>query len=151
MPGLRKRHILIILLSAYTLQAIATADGPFRLNHRLFAQLQTNGQSGWARALIWMDRSSDQIDKWSIDRFGRDPWAVQGNLLGTYTNDCVTAPSPGRGYLTTAQISLFKSQQNANALGPPLCKTIAGKLRYTTNIPGQVFDVNPKPHGTIHP
>jgi hypothetical protein len=145
LPGLRKRHLLILGLCAYTLQAIATADGPFKLNHSLVFATKENGEAGIARTLAWMDKSSDAIDTWSIERFGKDPWMTQGEFLSQYTKDCVTTPSRN-GYLSPAKISLYHNskKRSLQQLGSPLCKTTAGSLRYITGDPSRVFEVNPK-------
>lgn len=145
-PGLRKRHLLILGMCAYTLSAIATADGAFRLNHSLFFSIKENGQAGWMRSLAWMDKSSDSIDRWSIERFGKDPWAVQGEMLARYTKSCVTTPSAGMGYLPKAKINVFHNakKKRIETLGTPLCKTVAGSFRYLTDDPNTLFEVNPQ-------
>ncbi|MBW4422290.1 MAG: hypothetical protein KME13_24265 [Myxacorys californica WJT36-NPBG1] len=144
-PGLRVRHLLIMIGCAYILQAIATADGAFRLNHSLLSAIKDNGAAGWQRSLIWLDKSADSLDKWSIDRFGKDPWIANGEMLAQYTSDCVTSPSNGKGYLSTEKIKVFRNakKKDLRTLGMPLCKTITGDLRYTTSTPGTFFHVNP--------
>lgn len=141
-PGLRKRHVLILGLCAYTLQAIATAEGPFRLNHSLFFAVGENGKAGWTRSLGWLDKSADLIDKWSIERFGKDPWAQQG--FDRYAQGCVTTPSIGKGYVSIERINLYQKakKKDLTTLGTPLCKTLSGNLRYVTDNPSVLFEVN---------
>lgn len=154
-PGLHKRHLVILGLCAYTLQAIATADGAFKLNHALFFAVGKNGQAGWVRTLSWMNTSADAIDRWSIDRWGKDPWIVQGEMIARYSASCVTTPKPGIGYLSRATISLYhsSSKKDIKTLGTPFCKSVSGNLAYLTPNPDQMFEVNPrnpKEYGTVN-
>lgn len=147
------RHLLILGMCAYTLQAIATADGAFRLNHDLFFATKDNAVAGWQRTLAWMDTSANSIDKWSIERFGKDPWLMQGEMLAAYTTDCVSTPSNG-GYASPEKINVFHNakKKNLDMLGTPLCKAVSGDLRYLTKTPGVMFQVNPqnpKQYGSV--
>ena len=126
------------------MQAIATADGAFRLNHSLAVQVKERGWAGATQSLGWMDKSADAIDRWSIKQFGKDPWLAQGDFLARQVGDCVTTPSYGNGYLSNAQISVYHRalKKDLKVLGSPLCKTVSGNLRYLTSDPQKLFEVD---------
>lgn len=153
-PGLRLQHLLILSTCFYLMQAIATADGRFALNHSLAVQIKERGWEGIKQSLGWMNTSADAIDKWSAKQFGKDPWASQSDFLSSQTHDCVTTPSYGRGYLSPEKISRYHhaKQKNLTVLGSPLCKSVSGNLRYLTSDPNQLFEVNSKDlndYGTV--
>lgn len=151
-PGLRLWHLFVLVSCLYLLQAIATADGAFKLNHALAIAIKERGYSGFMQSLRWMDRYSDSIDKWSAEQFGKDPWAMQGEMLGRFTSDCVT--TPGRGFASRAEINRFRTakKKDLSILGTPLCVAVSGNWRYLTDDPNVVFEVNPQKldeHGIV--
>lgn len=108
--------------------------------------------------MSWMDNSADSIDRWSAERFGKDPWTMQGEVLARYTKDCVTAPKPGQGYLSAAKISIFHNSKSKDIriLGTPYCKRVSGTWIYLTIKPDEIFEVNPRNpkdygYGAINP
>lgn len=142
-PGLRGWHLITLGMSFYLLQAIATADGAFKLNHDLAFSLKERIPAGLQVLSKRLDKSADQLDRWSIEQFGKEPWIVESSITARYASDCVT--TPGRGYLSKAKIHRFRTakQKDLKILGTPFCVAVSGRWRYLIDDPSKVFEVNP--------
>jgi len=142
-PGLHLRHLVILGFCFYLFQAIATADGAFKLNHDLFFAVRDRGYQGVMKSLTWLNVVSDRFDRWTADQFGKDPWTIQGDLLSRYTRDCVSTPVPG--FATKAKINRYikSKQKDLRILGRPLCRSVSGNFRWLIDDANKVFEVNP--------
>ncbi|MBE9037669.1 hypothetical protein [aff. Roholtiella sp. LEGE 12411] len=125
-PGLHWYHVFWLSVAIYLLFATAAADGRFKLNHFLAADIWAAMSGGFPKLLSFQSQKAEELDKWSQQR-----WSM--HLPNSV--DCAAIPKELR-FVTKQQVTylnllLPKTRDDVvETLGEPYCQLTSGGERW---------------------